>query len=121
MRIDLVGTTADFRAFGPRRSLPINHLLCENRRTAGPIGEDGLRPQTAASGSPLAPFSTDRLPATNNLQTLCRREMDSNFPFRARYGFGFETRLGPPSVMSVTAAADNRATAASSRRRRLSP
>jgi hypothetical protein len=38
----LVGTTADFRAFGPRRSLPINHLLCENRRTAGRIGEDGL-------------------------------------------------------------------------------
>jgi hypothetical protein len=42
VRIDLVGTTADFRAFGPRRSLPINHLLCENRRTAGRIGEDGL-------------------------------------------------------------------------------
>jgi hypothetical protein len=42
VRIDLVGTTADFRAFGPRRSLPINHLLCENSRTAGRIGEDGL-------------------------------------------------------------------------------
>src|SRR5580693_1874163 len=42
VRIDLVGTTANFRAFGPRRSLPINHLLCENRRTAGRIGEDGL-------------------------------------------------------------------------------
>ena len=42
MRIDLVGTTADFRGFGPRRSLPINHLLCENRQTAGRIGQDGL-------------------------------------------------------------------------------
>jgi hypothetical protein len=42
MRIDLVGTTADFRGFGPRRSLPINHLLRENRQTAGRIGQDGL-------------------------------------------------------------------------------
>jgi hypothetical protein len=42
VRIDLVGTTADFRGFGPRPSLPINHLLCENRRTVGRIGEDGL-------------------------------------------------------------------------------
>jgi hypothetical protein len=39
VRIDLVGTTADFRHFGPRSPLPINHLLCENRRTAGRIGE----------------------------------------------------------------------------------
>ena len=38
----MVGTTADFRGFGPRPSLPINHLLCENRRTEGRIGEDGL-------------------------------------------------------------------------------
>jgi hypothetical protein len=38
----LVGTTADFRGFGSQPSLAINHLLCENRRTAGPIGEDGL-------------------------------------------------------------------------------
>src|SRR5205823_10714067 len=42
MRIDLVGTTADFQEFGPRPSLPINHLLCENRQTAGRIGQDGL-------------------------------------------------------------------------------
>jgi hypothetical protein len=42
VRIDLVGTTADFRAFGPLRSLPINHLLCENRRTAGRTGEAGI-------------------------------------------------------------------------------
>src|SRR5436853_1612373 len=42
MRIDLVGTTADFRGFGPPPSLPINHLLCENPQTAGRIGEDGL-------------------------------------------------------------------------------
>src|SRR6266446_7585574 len=44
MRIDLVGTTADFRGFGPPPSLPINHLLCENPQTAGRIGEDGLNP-----------------------------------------------------------------------------
>jgi hypothetical protein len=31
VRIDLVGTTADSRGFGPQPSLPINHLLCENR------------------------------------------------------------------------------------------
>jgi hypothetical protein len=31
VRIDLVGTTADLRQFGPRPSLLINHLLCENR------------------------------------------------------------------------------------------
>jgi hypothetical protein len=42
VRIDLVGTTADFRAFGPPRSLPINHLLGENHRTPGRTGEDGL-------------------------------------------------------------------------------
>ena len=39
----MVGTTADFREFGPRPSLPINHLLCENRRTVGRIGEDGFK------------------------------------------------------------------------------
>ena len=47
MRIDLVGTTADFRRFGPPRSLPINHLLCENCGTPGRIGEVGL---VAAAG-----------------------------------------------------------------------
>src|SRR6516162_6738562 len=35
----MAGTTADFRCFGPRHPLPINHLLCENRRTQGRIGE----------------------------------------------------------------------------------
>src|SRR6478672_8656858 len=42
MRIDLVGTTADFRRFGYPQPLPINHLLCENRRTQGRMGEVGL-------------------------------------------------------------------------------
>src|SRR6516225_2343237 len=42
MRIDLVGTTADFRRFGHPQTLPINHLLCENRRTQGRMGEVGL-------------------------------------------------------------------------------
>src|SRR5690242_8558873 len=31
-----------FSGFGPRPSLPINHLFCENRQTAGRIGQDGL-------------------------------------------------------------------------------
>ena len=39
MRIDLVGTTADFRRFGPPRPLPLNYLLGENRAIPGQIGE----------------------------------------------------------------------------------
>jgi hypothetical protein len=35
----LVGTTADFRRFGPPRSLPFNDLPGENSGTAGRIGE----------------------------------------------------------------------------------
>src|SRR5215469_17971116 len=31
-----------FRRFGHPQPLPINHLLCENRRTQGPMGEVGL-------------------------------------------------------------------------------
>ena len=57
MRIDLVGTTADLRGFGPRPSLPIKHLLCENRQTAGRIGEDGLaaaKVQINRFGTPTA-------------------------------------------------------------------
>jgi AAA domain len=42
LRIDLVGTTADFRRPGPRHPLPLNHLPGENRGTAGRIGEVGL-------------------------------------------------------------------------------
>ena len=42
MRIDLVGTTADFWRFGLRHPLPLNHLPGENRETAGRIGEVGL-------------------------------------------------------------------------------
>jgi hypothetical protein len=43
VRIDLVGTTADFRCFGPRSPLPLNDLPDENRATAGRIGEVRLR------------------------------------------------------------------------------
>jgi hypothetical protein len=43
VRIGLVGTTPGFRRFGPPHSLPCNDLLCENRGTAGRIGEVGLR------------------------------------------------------------------------------
>ena len=44
MRIDSVGTTADFRCPGPHHPLPLNHLLGKNRGTAGRIGEVGLIP-----------------------------------------------------------------------------
>jgi hypothetical protein len=37
-----IASTADFRGFGPRPSLLINHLHCENRRTQGRIGQVGL-------------------------------------------------------------------------------
>ena len=33
-----------FSAFWPPQPLPVNHLLCENCRTQGRIGEVGLRP-----------------------------------------------------------------------------
>jgi hypothetical protein len=46
VRIDLVGTTADFWRFGPRRSLPFNDLPDENSGTAGRIGEVGLAKQS---------------------------------------------------------------------------
>src|SRR5262244_156783 len=36
-----------FSGFWLMPSLQSNHLLCENRRTAGRIGEDGLTPQRA--------------------------------------------------------------------------
>jgi hypothetical protein len=39
LRIDLVGTTADFRRFSPLHPLPINHLSCENSEMQGRIGE----------------------------------------------------------------------------------
>ena len=47
LRIDLVGTTADFRCFGRQRPLPLNHLLDENRGTAGRIGEVRLDTEIA--------------------------------------------------------------------------
>jgi hypothetical protein len=49
VRIDLVGTTADFWRFGPRRSLPFNDLPDENSGTAGRIGEVGLGSLAIAS------------------------------------------------------------------------
>jgi hypothetical protein len=42
VKIDLVGTTADFPRSGPRWPLPLNDLASENRGTAGRIGEVGL-------------------------------------------------------------------------------
>jgi hypothetical protein len=42
---------ADFRGFGSRPSLPINHLHCENRRTQGRIGQVGLTRRGARRAS----------------------------------------------------------------------
>src|SRR5215471_11539060 len=47
VRIDLVGSTADFCCFGPPHPFPINYLLCENRRTQGRSGEVRLAARTA--------------------------------------------------------------------------
>ena len=44
-----IASTADFRRFGHPQTLPINHLLCENRRTQGRMGEVGLRSLDACS------------------------------------------------------------------------
>src|SRR5215831_20307833 len=45
-----IASTADLRGFGPRPSLLINHLHCENRRTQGRIGQVGL--EKARGGRP---------------------------------------------------------------------
>jgi hypothetical protein len=37
-----IGEADDLDRSGPRSRLPINHLLCENRRTLSRIGEVGL-------------------------------------------------------------------------------
>src|SRR5438128_2335159 len=39
MRIDLIGTSSDFRRFWPPHPLHVNHLLRKNSRAAGRIGE----------------------------------------------------------------------------------
>jgi hypothetical protein len=58
LRIDLVGTTANFRRFRSPQPLPINHLLGENCGTQGRIGEVGLNAD--ASGR-LVPLRCDQL------------------------------------------------------------
>ena len=83
----MVGTTADLRGFGPRPSLPIKHLLCENRQTAGRIGEDGL--------------------GTDGSQTPRRREPNSNHRSRSAHG-------ADGSARSPHSAAVHRLTAARS-------
>jgi hypothetical protein len=64
----LVGTTADFRRFGHPQPLPINHLLCENRRTQGRMGEVGL-------GPPLPPGKVDEA-AVISLPEIDQQEFD---------------------------------------------
>src|SRR5216684_2701477 len=59
LRIDLVGTTADFRRPGPRRPLPLNHLPGENCQTMGRIGEVRL---VALDRVKLAPTPVFRQP-----------------------------------------------------------
>jgi hypothetical protein len=52
LRIDLVGTTADFRRFSPRHPAPINHSICENRGMQGRIGEVRLVRSALRSARP---------------------------------------------------------------------
>src|SRR5438132_12242420 len=87
MRIDLVGTTADFRGFGPPPSLPINHLLCENPQTAGRIGEDGLgsfpadlTPDRPAPGEPPAPVPQPLFPLFYQVEIRHRQPSNDNPP-----------------------------------------
>src|SRR5215472_8424147 len=50
-----IASTADFPRFGPPQPLPVNHLLCENCRTQGRIGEVGLIAAALARvGRPVA-------------------------------------------------------------------
>src|SRR5215467_5623679 len=49
-----IASTADFRCFGPRLPLLINHLPGENRRKQGRIGEVGLVLRRQAVGAPRA-------------------------------------------------------------------
>jgi FSR family fosmidomycin resistance protein-like MFS transporter len=79
----LVGTTADFRRFGPRRSLPLNDLPGENRRTLGRIGEVGLISHVMAV-SLSANVLNRRCPAV-----------------RARSGEGPRTTLGFPLLLTI--------------------
>src|SRR5207245_8697092 len=66
MRIDLVGTTADFRRFWPPHPLHVNHLLRKNSRAAGRIGEVRLTGEkisvapNSSTAPPLASFQSDR-------------------------------------------------------------
>ena len=62
-----IASTADFRRFGHPQTLPINHLLCENRRTQGRMGEVGL-----VSARPILPVSL-RGPVASTLSELLWR------------------------------------------------
>ena len=54
-----IASTADFRRFGHPQTLPINHLLCENCRTQGRIGEIGLGAGDDAVTAMAKPNSAD--------------------------------------------------------------
>jgi hypothetical protein len=74
----LVGTTADFADFCPRRPLSFNHLVRENREPAGRIGEVRLAAGLAAlypkldanSGEALDEVVNEVLDETRNTQTF---------------------------------------------------
>jgi hypothetical protein len=98
VRIDLVGTTADFRGFGPPPSLPINHLLCKNRRTASRIGEDGLVPSILLAGTNEIPRLTfaqlvDSIRANSELTQSIKSYSGKEVEIR-----GFIIPAGPPDL-----------------------
>jgi len=79
MRIDLVGTTADFGASGPPSPLPVNHLLRENCRMEGRIGEVGLD-----DPGPDRLFRTLRLHRDRPRARLCAAAQDGQILVSSR-------------------------------------
>jgi hypothetical protein len=63
LRIDLVGTTADYRRPGPPRPLPLNHLPGENRTTVCRIGEVGFSRAKVAASSVATAATSAKKPA----------------------------------------------------------
>src|SRR5215469_1180182 len=67
-----------FSAFWPPQPLPVNHLLCENCRTQGRIGEVGLVPKGAGAPSPRLP----RLFRNNSVNASHRKRSTGSGPLK---------------------------------------
>src|SRR6516165_2548856 len=93
-----IASTADFRCFGSPPSLPLNHLLGKNRRTAGRIGEVGLgRP-----GSPIV-WSPGELHSYSAYSGFCRSIAGRPSAVRWRAALALFSRS--PDVLGATSTA----------------